>query len=776
MKKIIKLFIIIILILSTRNTMALVNSKVNNCIDFPIVNQNSDKTLYIQGWYLSNEKDTSLKVYLDDGELSDINRYSRADVYSAITGYGTEEDTPNCGYSKSIDISDLSYGTHKITIKVFDSKNNVILEENRNFIRQTPKTTSCIDYPILNQQISNIVTIQGWVMSTQSGTKVKAYVDNDEVNLTFVKRQDVYETIKGYGTEKENPNNGFKGTYDISNLSYGNHTLKIDILDSTGKVIKTLTRNFTHQAPKTTTCIDSPTTDQQLANIITIQGWVMSTQSGTKVKAYVDNNEVNLAFVKRKDVYKAIKGYGGERENPNNGFKGTYDISNSNFGNHTVKIEIYDGSNRLIKTTTRNFIYRGPKSVINIDYPKENVNSTKLELAGWYLSEAKETHVNVYLDNNQINFTASPRPDVYNIYKNLYTRNTKNPGFKNTIDVGDLSDGKHSVTVKVILSNTGQVILSQTRNFYLKKVKGKLVIDYLEQSKNNEAYYLTGWEMSTQEGSYLKTFIDNKLIDTNISRGKRDDVIKIIKDFGSSSVNPTPGYVGYINTSSVTTGKHTVKIVLYSKYNDELASSTRTINIYSKNYIRNESDQISHIQYYAPYYNQYDNRWGKIKYGLSNFGSNGCTPTSLAMAFSGILGREILPTEVGNYLYNNTNEFNKRSKGSSGMAIVYATNKYHIRRIPIKSLNELDMALAKGQIVYAAMGPGRYGTNFYNHAIIMFNYNNNNNNNNKTTYTVDPLKTSNNIWIKTADVWNERSKDPDDSRGGAFFYALESFN
>ena len=45
------------------------------------------------------------------------------------------------------------------------------------------------------------------------------------------------------------------------------------------------------------------------------------------------------------------------------------------------------------------------------------------------------------------------------------------------------------------------------------------------------------------------------------------------------------------------------------------------------------------------YYSQRDPRWGAKWYGVSNMDQSGCVPTSLAMAFTDILGREVLPND-----------------------------------------------------------------------------------------------------------------------------------
>ena len=139
----------------------------------------------------------------------------------------------------------------------------------------------------------------------------------------------------------------------------------------------------------------------------------------------------------------------------------------------------------------------------------------------------------------------------------------------------------------------------------------------------------------------------------------------------------------------------------------------------------------------------------------------------MAMAFTSILGKTILPTDVASYLYYHTNEYNKKTKGSSGLAIVYATDYYKIRRIPLKSQQELTNALNEGKIVFGAMGNGFFGTRSWNHAIVMDYYSNG------KTYVQDPLIASKNGWYYISDIWNQQSKDPDDYSGGSNFYSLE---
>ena len=227
----------------------------------------------------------------------------------------------------------------------------------------------------------------------------------------------------------------------------------------------------------------------------------------------------------------------------------------------------------------------------------------------------------------------------------------------------------------------------------------------------------------------------------------------------------------YFDTSSkkMALGKFAIngKIYYFNPNNGKLVRGVQIIN--GNEYHCDQDGILEKIQYNPVYYSQKDDRWGYILYGLGLFRSTGCAPTSMAMAFSSILGREILPTTVANYLYYNTDEFNKRVKGSSGMAIIYASKYFNVKATALTSKTDLINALKDGKLVFAAMGNGKFATPFYNHAIILTKYNNG------LTYASDHLKSENNGWVSIDQVFNEQSKDPDDSTGGSNFYSLEEF-
>jgi len=178
--------------------------------------------------------------------------------------------------------------------------------------------------------------------------------------------------------------------------------------------------------------------------------------------------------------------------------------------------------------------------------------------------------------------------------------------------------------------------------------------------------------------------------------------------------------------------------------------------------------EVIKVQYIPKYYSQKDSRWAYITYGRSNMGNTGCAPTSMAMAFTSILEKDVLPPHVADYLYYETNEYNKKDSGTSGMGIIYASERFNIAYERLNTKEQLVNALSQGKIVFAAMADGKFATKNWNHAILVYYIEGNKVN----TISADPLNQLNNGLVPIDTIWREQSKDPDDTSGGAALYAL----
>lgn len=167
------------------------------------------------------------------------------------------------------------------------------------------------------------------------------------------------------------------------------------------------------------------------------------------------------------------------------------------------------------------------------------------------------------------------------------------------------------------------------------------------------------------------------------------------------------------------------------------------------------------------YYNQRDGAWSGY-YGNNTFASTGCVPTSLAMVFTELARRGVTPTEVANYLYNNTNYYNKYFSGTSANGIVSATRAFGFVPTHLDSQNAIAEALQAGHYVVGAVQNNKFSPwgPQYSHEVVMRGYSNGN------TYVYDPYNRANIGWYPVANLWIERSGDKDDNALGVPFFKI----
>ena len=166
------------------------------------------------------------------------------------------------------------------------------------------------------------------------------------------------------------------------------------------------------------------------------------------------------------------------------------------------------------------------------------------------------------------------------------------------------------------------------------------------------------------------------------------------------------------------------------------------------------------------YYSQRDPRWAGKYYGVSNVDQSGCVPTSLAMTFTDILGRTILPTTVADYLYNNTDSFNKGEAGTDSDGIVVATRNWGLKSQLINGAGGIAEALMAGKHVLAAVGNSQFTSDPYTHELVLHGYDNG------RTYVRDPYNSGNNGWYSINYLHSIKSKDPMDNKLGAPFFSI----
>ena len=233
------------------------------------------------------------------------------------------------------------------------------------------------------------------------------------------------------------------------------------------------------------------------------------------------------------------------------------------------------------------------------------------------------------------------------------------------------------------------------------------------------------------------------------------------------------GNLSWYNTAP--TGTHTE--INVSTVNHKNLIGNYTTHVYV-DYVDNTEDGFNlgetalaprnrRVEPQTTYYSQRDPRWASKWYGVSNMDQSGCVPTSLAMTFTDILGTVIAPTTVADYLYYNTNSFNKTSvAGTDADGIVLASKNWGLKSNVLSSIANIASALMSGQHVLAAVGASQFTNYPYTHEIVLHGYDNG------KTYVRDPFNANNNGWYSLDYIHGVQSRDAMDTKLGTPFFSV----
>ena len=151
------------------------------------------------------------------------------------------------------------------------------------------------------------------------------------------------------------------------------------------------------------------------------------------------------------------------------------------------------------------------------------------------------------------------------------------------------------------------------------------------------------------------------------------------------------------------------------------------------------------------YYNQKDPKWGGKEFiGCGNMFFNGCAPTAVAMALS-YRGITIDPRTVADWLYYNTEEFNRSFTGTSGSGIRLAAEQYGAKVVKIETYLDFITNLRNGAAIAGAMGEGLFAKPGKSHCIFMVGFEDGNVN------CYDPYYENKNGVYNAWTVWSQRS-------------------
>lgn len=609
MKKIIKSSIIILLmmiltmLLKWSNSVAADNETyvAKTYIDNPTNGSIENGTINLKGWVMSNDTESKIRAYIDGKEqtIEGIAREERKDVIEAIKGYGTETNNPTPGFTGTINIKNLSKGTHNLTIKIFSREDKLLAEHARTFNIEKYIAKMYVDSVGDSNTLKVGSVIRGWAMSNDKDITFKVYIDEKEQNIEKInkeKREDVLNAIHGYGDRNQNPIPGFQMKLDIKQITDGTHKLKMQVVSRNGEILTEWCQDFSVKKYEARMYIDDPTEQKTVNKNLNIIGWIMTNDKNSNVKVYIDDVEQQIQSTKRltrSDVIKAINGYGGIEYNPTPGFNMQINVAdNIKDGQHKLKIEVFSQDKKLLTSATRQINIKKYDGKMYIDNPTQNSRVKKnIYVRGWKMTDDKNAEIKIYIDNKeQKNLTISKeeRDDVLKAIQG-YGGKTKNPypGFVTNIDVSSLLDGKHTLKIDVV-SSLGEIITTETKNIVVKKYDTKICIDSPQEKYTSEnSVYLRGWVMSELKNKKIIVKINGNTVE-NVKAEERPDVLNTIKNYGGEQNNEVPGFNAQIDLSGYEKGEHTITVEVYSNDMNETIESVQ-IKVTNKKQIVQET-------------------------------------------------------------------------------------------------------------------------------------------------------------------------------------------
>ncbi len=338
----------------------------------------------VSGWRISNVDNSKLKIYLDDEDItsnSNLQYKKRTDLAEKIS-YGTESEYTKPGFSFNIPTTNVTTGTHKLTIKLTtpDEKTvlttynkNIKVDKNihvsyqshvqmvgwqgRKLDGETSGTSGqCKRIEAMNIKAYNLpsgvklkykahIQDKGWSTWTENGQNVGTTGQNKRLEAIKIKLENtdkysiMYRThVQDYGWQD--------WTYDGEMSGTEGSSKRIEAIQI--KIVNKITQE------KTIAYLDSYTegiTNEK--NNIT--GWVMTNVKDTKLKLLIDNKEISVNMKRSRDqgVFNTVKGYGGEELNPTPKFTANIDFSKYSLGNHNIKIQVISKEGKVLAEKSR---------------------------------------------------------------------------------------------------------------------------------------------------------------------------------------------------------------------------------------------------------------------------------------------------------------------------------------------------------------------------------------------------------------------------------------
>ncbi len=294
------------------------------------------------------------------------------------------------------------------------------------------------------------IKVSGWKMANTANTTIKALVDDKEIDKTLIKyskRQDVLETITGYGTEEQNAKAGFEFNLDSLKLEPGDHVIKIFLMTKD---------NETLQGYLSKIFIDNNMHVQYRAHVQNI-GWQHYKVDGNTAGTVGEEKRIEAIKIEGinlpenvKIKYQAhVQNIGWQNWCSNNEIAGTVGqskqveaikikLENTDKYSITYRVHVrgigwqewcYDGETagtvgeeRRVEAIEIKIVPKivNNKTQMHIDKPENNVINKSGKISGWVMTTIPNTKLQISVDGKQLDISdlkRLERQDVLNAIK-----------------------------------------------------------------------------------------------------------------------------------------------------------------------------------------------------------------------------------------------------------------------------------------------------------------------------------------------------------------------
>jgi hypothetical protein len=379
---------------------------------------------------------------------------SRPDVAAAFQA-SCPSLTANTGYTFTLDVSELSNGSHQLQIQALDDLGSATLSNAQTILVGLAPATVHLDTPA--GTVSGVPAGWGWAFRC-GGTIRSATVVVDGVATAAAvlgaSRPDVAAAFRTTCMSLA-ANTGITFRLDTTHLSDGPHRVQLSVLDDLGTTTWSNAQSITVSQPRARVALDAPT--GTIGGIS--QGWGWAFRCGGAIQSafiVVDGVSVGSATLgaPRPDVAAAYQ-TSCPSISPTTGLTFSLDVSRLRDGAHTLQLQVSDDLGLTTASNVQSITVTNPRPTstrVQLDAPFGSVSGHS---PGWGWAFRCGGAIQSYqllVDGAATGVVTggASRPDVAAAYQAICPSVAADTGVTFTLDVTGLPDGPHQIQLRVI--------------------------------------------------------------------------------------------------------------------------------------------------------------------------------------------------------------------------------------------------------------------------------------------------------------------------------------